>query len=121
MADAYLVVSQKGEDAQPRFVGQRLEQVLQLVDGCPGFRGRCALHIVVLTNLASCREQDSKRLISEPTRIYRAADAEQFRHEAGLSDEASLAQVDGRIMSAFIRATKPLAATKTCCGPTCCS
>jgi len=30
-----------------------------------------------------------------------------------------LSQVDGRIMSAFIRATKP--ATKTCCGPTCCS
>jgi arsenite methyltransferase len=44
----------------------------------------------------------------EPTRIYRAADA-------------TLAQVDGRIMSAFIRATKPVAAAKACCGPTCCS
>ena len=57
----------------------------------------------------------------EPTRIYRAADAKQFLQEAGLSDDAALAQVDGRIMSAFIRATKPVAATKTCCGPTCCS
>jgi arsenite methyltransferase len=56
----------------------------------------------------------------EPTRIYRAADAKQFLQEAGLSDDATLEQVDGQIMSAFIRATKPVAA-KTCCGPTCCS
>jgi SAM-dependent methyltransferase len=57
----------------------------------------------------------------EPTRIYRAADAKQFLRGAGLSDDPTLAQVDGRIMSAFIRAAKPLPATKTCCGPTCCS
>ena len=57
----------------------------------------------------------------EPTRIYRAADAKPFLQEAGLADEATLAQVDGRIMSAFIRATKPAAAARTCCGPTCCS
>jgi ubiquinone/menaquinone biosynthesis C-methylase UbiE len=57
----------------------------------------------------------------EPTRIYRVADAKQFLHEAGLSDETTLTEVDGRIMSAFIRATKPAARTKTCCGPTCCS
>jgi arsenite methyltransferase len=56
----------------------------------------------------------------EPTRIYRAADAKQFLEEAGLSDEATLAQVDGRFMGAFIRATKPVADTN-CCGPTCCS
>jgi ubiquinone/menaquinone biosynthesis C-methylase UbiE len=57
----------------------------------------------------------------EPTRIYRAADAKQFLEEAGLADDVTLAQVDGRIMSAFIRATKPVAAAKTCCGPACCS
>jgi ubiquinone/menaquinone biosynthesis C-methylase UbiE len=57
----------------------------------------------------------------EPTRIYRAADAKQFLQEAGLSNDATLAQIDGRIMSAFIRATKPAASAKTCCGPTCCS
>jgi ubiquinone/menaquinone biosynthesis C-methylase UbiE len=57
----------------------------------------------------------------EPTRIYRAADAKQFLHEAGLSDDGTLARVDGRIMSAFIRASKPAAATRACCGPTCCS
>jgi arsenite methyltransferase len=57
----------------------------------------------------------------EPTRIYRAADARRLLQEAGLPDEARMAQVDGRIMSAFIRATKPAAAKKACCGPTCCS
>ncbi|HXI28637.1 MAG TPA: arsenite methyltransferase [Vicinamibacterales bacterium] len=45
----------------------------------------------------------------EPTRIYRTADAKQFLQEAGLSDDATLAQIDGRIMSAFIRARKPVA------------
>jgi arsenite methyltransferase len=57
----------------------------------------------------------------EPTRIYRAADAKEFLREAGLSGDERLAQVDGRIMSAFIRAAKPVAAEKTCCGPSCCS
>ncbi len=57
----------------------------------------------------------------EPTRIYRAADAKQFLQEAGLAGDAALAQIDGRIMSAFIRATKPVAAAKSCCGPTCCA
>jgi len=48
----------------------------------------------------------------EPTRIYHGADAQHFLREAGLSDETMLAQVDGRIMSAFIRATKPVVAMK---------
>jgi ubiquinone/menaquinone biosynthesis C-methylase UbiE len=57
----------------------------------------------------------------EPTRIYRTADAKQFLAEAGLTDEATLAQIDGRFMSAFIRASKPAAASASCCGPDCCS
>jgi arsenite methyltransferase len=56
----------------------------------------------------------------EPTRVYRAADARHFLAEAGLSDEGTLAQIDGRLMSALVRAKKP-AAAKNCCGPTCCS
>jgi hypothetical protein len=47
----------------------------------------------------------------EPTRIYRAADAKQFLEEAGFSDAATVAQIDGRVMSAFIRARKPAAAS----------
>ena len=57
----------------------------------------------------------------EPTRIYLAADAKQALEEAGLSDDATVAQIDGRIMSAFVRATKPFAAARSCCGPTCCA
>ena len=54
----------------------------------------------------------------EPTRIYRAADAKSFLESAGL-DESLASQVDGRFMSAFVRAKKP--AEAACCGPTCCS
>ena len=55
----------------------------------------------------------------EPTRIYRAADAKGFLETAGV-DPAFAEQVDGRFMSAFVRATKPVVAAKPCCGPTCC-
>lgn len=57
----------------------------------------------------------------EPTRIYRADDARQFLDEAGVSDESVAAQIDGRFMSAFVRAQKPIAAAKTCCASTCCA
>jgi hypothetical protein len=35
-------------------------------------------------------------------------DAERFLGEAGVTDDAMLAQIDGRFMSAFVRARKPL-------------
>jgi SAM-dependent methyltransferase len=57
----------------------------------------------------------------EPTRIYRAADAKLFLEEAGLADENLLTQIDGRFMSAFVRARKPVPAAKSCCSSTCCS
>src|SRR4249920_668327 len=57
----------------------------------------------------------------EPTRVYRVADARQFLDEAGLSDETLLADIDGRFMSAFVRAEKPAAIATRCCAPTCCS
>ncbi len=43
----------------------------------------------------------------EPTRVYRAADAREFLAAAGLDVERVAAAVDGRFMSAFIRARKP--------------
>ena len=55
----------------------------------------------------------------EPTRIYRAEDARSFLQDQGLDAEAIAPQIDGKFMSGFIRARKPL--TKSCCGPTCCS
>jgi SAM-dependent methyltransferase len=42
----------------------------------------------------------------EPTRIYRAEDARHFLSDAGI-DPAAAAEVDGKVMSAFVRARKP--------------
>jgi SAM-dependent methyltransferase len=53
----------------------------------------------------------------EPTRIYRAEDALSFLVDKGIDVEKVGPLVDGKFMSAFIRATKPSA----CCGPACCA
>src|SRR5262245_13627319 len=52
VADAHLVVSQKGEDAQACLVGQRLEEVLDLVDCGASFQNPSAVHIFALTNVS---------------------------------------------------------------------
>jgi SAM-dependent methyltransferase len=57
----------------------------------------------------------------EPTRIYRVDDARQFLAAAGLTDDTVLAQLDGRFMSAFVRAQKPHDAARSCCASTCCA
>lgn len=56
----------------------------------------------------------------EPTRVYEPEDARAFLEEAGLDVDAFTEAVDGRIMSAFVRARKP-AAAEACCGPACCA
>ncbi len=43
----------------------------------------------------------------EPTRIYRAEDAREFLAGAGLDIEAIAPHVEGKFMSAFVRARKP--------------
>jgi arsenite methyltransferase len=58
----------------------------------------------------------------EPTRVYRAADAREFLSSAGIDADAIAPEVDGKFMSAFVRAVKPSpAANHVCCGPECCS
>jgi len=59
------------------------------------------------------------RISVEPTRVYRIADAREFLSQSGIDVDSIAADVDGKFMSAFIRAVKP--AAKSCCGPTCCS
>src|SRR6184192_276385 len=58
----------------------------------------------------------------EPTRVYRVADAREFLTDKGLDVDALLPQVDGKFMSAFVRATKSKSAkiTEACCAPSCC-
>ena len=52
----------------------------------------------------------------EPTRIYRVDDAREFLAGQGIDVDAIAPQVDGKFMSAFVRAVKPAG----CCGPGCC-
>jgi arsenite methyltransferase len=53
----------------------------------------------------------------EPTRIYRAEDAKALLETRDVEPDM-LSGVDGRFMSAFVRARKP--APEACCGPSCC-
>ena len=43
----------------------------------------------------------------EPTRVYRAVDAREFLTGAGLNADSIAPHVDGKFMSAFVRARKP--------------
>jgi arsenite methyltransferase len=62
----------------------------------------------------------------EPTRIYQAEDAKAFLEGAGIDAEHAVAAIDGKIMAAFVRASKPelvtaSTGTTSCCAPGCCS
>ena len=58
----------------------------------------------------------------EPTRIYRVEDAREILSADGIDVDAIAPQVDGKFMSAFIRAVKPMAVPeKGCCGPNSCN
>ena len=54
----------------------------------------------------------------EPTRVYNVEDARQFLTAAGIDVDAIAPRVNGKFMSAFIRAARPKAA---CCEPGCCA
>ena len=62
----------------------------------------------------------------EPTRIYEFEDARAFLGAAGEELEVLAREVSGRVMGAFVRATKPLtvsvpAGALACCAADCCS
>ena len=52
----------------------------------------------------------------EPTRVYRVEDAREFLAGQNVDVDAIAPQVEGKFMSAFVRAVKPSG-----CGPTCCN
>ncbi len=62
----------------------------------------------------------------EPTRVYRYEDARIFLEGAGLDADTLAPEIDGRFVSAFVRATKPAAVAAPaaregdCCAPGCC-
>ena len=66
----------------------------------------------------------------EPTRIYRSEDARDLLAGAGLDVDASIEQLDGKLMAGFVRATKPAQvvaaapaadAKEPCCASGCCA
>jgi arsenite methyltransferase len=62
-----------------------------------------------------------EQIAIEVTRVYHAEDARSFLASAGVDVDAIAAQVDGKFISAFIRAVKPGGSAKPCCGPACCN
>ena len=54
----------------------------------------------------------------EPTRIYRVEDAREQLSRSGIDVDAIAPLVDGKFMSAFVRAKKP---GSWCCAPSCCA
>jgi arsenite methyltransferase len=56
----------------------------------------------------------------EPTRVYNIEDARTFLTGQGVDVDAIAPQVEGKFMSAFIRANKPATQPASCCAPGCC-
>ena len=55
----------------------------------------------------------------EPTRVYNVEDARSFLSTEGIDVDKIAPHVEGKFISAFVRATKP--ASRACCGPSCCA
>ena len=55
----------------------------------------------------------------ESTRVYRVEDAREFLAGQNIDVDVLAPQVDGKFMSAFVRAVKP-ASKQSCCSPGCC-
>lgn len=55
----------------------------------------------------------------EPTRVYDIEDARSFLNAKDIDVDAIAPYVEGKFISAFVRATKP--ASAACCGPNCCA
>ena len=55
----------------------------------------------------------------ETTRVYKMEEARDFLAAAGLDPDTVGPQMDGKFVSAFVRAVKPVSAT-ACCGSGCC-
>jgi len=107
LAEAYRVLNPGGRFAVSDVVlrGELPEAVLRSVGlwtGCVSG----ALHETEYRDLLGAAGFENASI--EPTRVYSRDDVKALLDSAGLTDELLVEQVDGKIMSAFVRATKPL-------------
>ena len=91
---------------------QEIRHSIELWAGCVAGALEEAVYVTKL------KEAGFEQIAIAPTRVYTAADAREFLLGAGLNVEAVAGDIDGKFMSGFIRAVKPVA--KSCCSPTCC-
>jgi ubiquinone/menaquinone biosynthesis C-methylase UbiE len=100
---------------------------------------RSSMELWVGCVAGALHEQEFRTILSEsgfdeievePTRVYEFEDAKAFLSGAGLDTEVLAREVGGRVMGAFVRATKPEPtpgsvdlplASRSCCGPECCA
>ena len=79
--------------------------------------------------IALLRDAGFENPTIEPTRVYSLDDAVTLLGNTGLDAESLGREIDGKFLSAFVRATKPMARrvpvplatpAASCCGPECC-
>jgi ubiquinone/menaquinone biosynthesis C-methylase UbiE len=95
---------------------QVLEEAFRVLK--PG--GRFAVSDVVVRGQIPPAVRKFEQATIEPTRIYEFEDAKAFLGAAGEELEVLATDVSGRVMGAFVRATKPAKAA-ACCGSDCCA
>ena len=66
--------------------------------------------------IAKLKQAGFESIDIEPTRVYNIEDARAFLNTEGVDVDAIASQVEGKVISAFIRANKPDCG----CGPNCC-
>jgi ubiquinone/menaquinone biosynthesis C-methylase UbiE len=66
--------------------------------------------------IAKLKQVGFESIEIEPTRVYNIEDARAFLNTAGVEVDAIASQVEGKFISAFVRAKKP----ECGCGPGCC-
>ena len=94
-------------------VPAEIRRNMELWVGCVAGALRDSEYISKLSNAGF------KEVSIEPTRVYKLDDARQFLAAQGIDADSIAPQVEGKFISAFIRAVKP--SEKGCCGPACCS